>query len=98
MCPVQKCGFVRGHDGPHSFDAGPPVTAPPPESLERRVREWEERLGSRIGSGEALGPLVLDLLRAEVSLERARCLAWCAAFSRDDGTAQKIAAAIREGR
>ena len=27
--------------------------------------------------------------------ERERCLDWCAAYTRDDGTAQKIASAIR---
>lgn len=38
---------------------------------------------------------VAALLTAVRDEERARCLDWCGAFSTDDGTAQKIADAIR---
>ena len=67
-CP--SCGLYEGVHSricPIWLPEKKPTTAPPPASLEERVRDWEERLGSRIGSGEALGPLVLALVRAEVA-------------------------------
>jgi hypothetical protein len=54
---------------------------------------WHKAMHDAIQSGEAFTRYHFAALVA--AAEREACLDWCAAFAADDGTAQKIAAAIR---
>ena len=61
-------------------------------SAERDRLKWD---GIHSCHPECDRPACVNMRKA-VEAEREACLEWCAAYASDDGTAQKIIAAIRE--